>query len=129
MRAKVCLSPKITLSYRIYAFRYISLFLKNIFQANTITYLQNEQIHPCRRFLPYIKTVLISQGRQVIVGWLEIGRYGRRGCMTCNQDSRERELGRWKSDHGRSQQYRRAVAMCVFGYAELLERLSPAQGD
>ena len=115
MRAKVCLSPKITLSCRIYAFRYISLFLKNIFGANTITYLQNEQIHPCLPILPYIEAVLISQGRQVIVGWLEIGRYGVKICKTCILELRERELGRWKSDHGRSQQYCRAVAMYVFG--------------
>ena len=51
----------------------------------------------------------------MIVGWLEIGRYGVKICKACILELRERELGRWKSDHGRSQQYRRAVVEFAIG--------------
>ena len=61
----------------------------------------------------------------MIVGWLEIGRYGAKICKTCILELRERELGRWKSDHGRSQQYRRAVVEFAFSEQSRLSAYHP----
>ena len=65
--------------------------------------------------MPYIAKVLISQGRQAIVGWLEIGRYEVKLDKTYQVELRERELKRPKLAGGRSQQYRRAVVEFAFG--------------
>ena len=108
-------------------------YISSIFKQNSvgfsICWLKFEQIHPCLLLTPYSATVLISQGRQAIVGWLEIGRYGVKLGKTYQVELRERELKGPKLPGGRSQQYRRAVVKFVLGQMKPLERLSPAQGD